>query len=137
MNSHLAPVYTQQMITGADASLTTLQAMGNSMQTAMLPALATTLHMSAPQMQQFLSANFPALAAGIANMPSALTRFGTLVATFETRLADYNVLKPAAFVPIVWLMIIAGVLIGGFAVWGRGEERSQLLALPHRPAQAA
>jgi hypothetical protein len=136
MNAHLSPVYTQQMISGANGALGTLQAMGAEMQTKMLPALAQSLHMTQPQLQAFLEANFPAVATGLASMSGALSRFGALVGTFSTRLADYQALKPVSFVPIIWIMI-AGLAIVVLAAATLTGPRGQVVEIPRRGLKAA
>lgn len=136
MNANLAPVYTQEMIAGASGTLATLQAMGAEMQTKMLPALAQSLHMTQPQLQAFLSTNYPAVSAGLASIPGALTRFGSLVGTFEKRLADYQTLKPVSFVPIIWIMIggLALVVLAAATLTG---PRGHVVQMPVRGAKAA
>ena len=51
-------------------------------------------------------------------MPAAMGRFQNLVTTFGAHLADYDTLKPVAFVPIVWTMIAGGIVV--FVVTGLG-----------------
>lgn len=119
MNSNLKPVYTQQMITHAESSLTTLSAMGTQMQTKMLPAVATQLNMTPAQLGAFFAKNFPNTSAALAGMPASLGRFQHLVGTFNGRLSDYNTMKPVSFAPIVWFMIGGGAalfLLGGAGV---------------------
>jgi hypothetical protein len=119
MNGNLKPVYTQQLITQANSSLTTLSAMGTEMQQRMLPDLATQLNMTPKQLNTFMTQNFPQTSAALAGLPQSLGRFQDLVATFDGRLSDYNTLKPVSFVPIVWFMIGGGgalFLLGGAGV---------------------
>ena len=111
MNSNLKPFYTQQLITNANAGLTTVGAMGTEMQTKMLPALATQLDMTPAQLQAYMTANFPATAKALGDMPGAMSRFQDLVATFDQHLADYKVLKPVSLAPIVWFMIGGGAVL--------------------------
>jgi hypothetical protein len=116
LNDNLKPVYTQSMITQADASLTTLSAMGTEMQQKMLPDLATQLKMTPEQLNAYFGENFPATTAALSGLPQSLGRFQHLVKTFDGRLSDYNTLKPVSFVPIVWFMIGGGAalfLLGG------------------------
>jgi hypothetical protein len=128
MNLHLQPVYTVQMLTGAKGALATVGAMGEQMQSKMLPALGQQLGMDQAQLQSFLQANLPAMAAGIQAMPQAMGRFQTLLTVFDRHLADYTTLKPVAFVPIVWTMIaggIAALLAGAWALVVSGRKREQ------------
>jgi hypothetical protein len=119
MNDNLKPVYSQQLITQASSSVTTLSAMGTEMQQKMLPDLATQLQMTPAQLNTFMGENFPATAAALSGLPQSLGRFQNLVATFDGRLADYNTMKPVSFVPIVWFMVGGGavlLLLGGAGV---------------------
>jgi len=119
LNANLKPVYTQQLITQADSSLTTLSAMGTEMQQKMLPDLATQLKMTPDQLNAYFAQNFPTTMAALGGMPQSMGRFQGLVTTFDQRLSDYNTLKPVSFEPIVWFMIGGGValfLLGGAGV---------------------
>lgn len=119
LNDNLEPVYTQQLITQASSSLTTLSAMGTQMQEQMLPDLAAQLEMTPEQLNAFLGENFPATSAALAGMPDSMARFQGMVSAFDDRLSDYNTLKPVSFVPIVWFMIGGGIalfLLGGVGV---------------------
>jgi len=119
LNANLKPVYTQQLITKADSSLTTLSAMGTEMQQKMLPDLATQLKMTPEELNAYFAQNFPTTMAALGGMPQSMARFQGLVTTFDQRLGDYNTLKPVSFEPIVWFMIGGGValfLLGGTGV---------------------
>lgn len=119
LNDNLKPVYTQQLITQANSSLTTLSAMGTEMQQKMLPDLAAQLKMTPAQLNVYFAQNFPTTTAALAGLPQSLGRFQHLVKTFDGRLSDYNTLKPVSFVPIVWFMIGGGTalfLLGGAGV---------------------
>lgn len=129
LNDNLRPVYTQQLITQADSSLTTLAAMGTEMQQKMMPGLAEQLKMSPTELNAFFVQNFPDTSAALVSLPASLGRFQHLVATFDGRLSDYNTLEPVSFVPIVWFMIGGGAalfLLGGAGVLitGKGAARS-------------
>jgi hypothetical protein len=118
MNSHLKPVYTAHMLTGAKGALTVVGAMGQEMQTKMLPALGQQLGMDQAQLQGFLGQNLPAMSAGIRIMPQALGRFDGLLKTFDGHLADYDTLKPVSLVLIVWTMIAGGIVALLAGAWG-------------------
>jgi hypothetical protein len=127
LNANLKPVYTQQMITHANGSLTTLGAMGTQFQSQMLPALAAQLKMTPAQAQQFLGHYFPATATALKNMPASMNRFHDLIARFQAHLNDYKTLKPVTFLPVVWLMIGGGIVlmltgIGGYLTMGRSRR---------------
>ncbi len=119
LNENLTPIYTQELIDGATASLAVVGAMGEEMQTKMLPDLAAQLGMSPDELNQFLGANFPATAAAMQSMPESLPRFQAFVGIFAQNLDNYETIQPVAFTPIIWIMVIGGVLIllaGGYCI---------------------
>jgi hypothetical protein len=113
LNANLKPVYTQELVTNATGALATIGAMGNEMQTAMLPALATQLKMTPEQLQTFLGTNFPATAQALQTMPASMERFNGLVKVFDENLANYNTLKPVGLATLIWILMIAGGLVAG------------------------
>jgi hypothetical protein len=119
LNENLTPIYTQELIDGATASLAVIGAMGQQMQAEMLPDLASQLGMSQDELNAFLGENFPATAAAMQTMPESLERFEAFVAVFATNLDNYMTIQPVAFVPIIWALIIGGalmVLMGGYCL---------------------
>jgi hypothetical protein len=141
MNENLKPVYTQELLTGAEQSLAVVGAMGTQMTDEMLPALGAQLGMDEATLQAFLGDNMPALAGVIEGMPEAMGRFTALVETFGTHLEDYLVLTEVAFVPIVWTLIVGGAIALAGALWAlfaAGRRPAALEAEPVRePAMAA
>ena len=118
LNENLEPVYTAELVAGAEGALGVVGAMGEEMQVAMLPALAEQLQMQPDQMIGFIGENFPAMAGVMANMDATLGRFQGMVTSFDANLDNYDVLKPVKFVPIIWTLIIAGIGIVLFGAWG-------------------
>ena len=118
LNENLEPVYTAELVAGAEGALGVVGAMGEEMQTAMLPALAEQLQMQPDQMIGFIGENFPAMAGVMANMDATMGRFQGMVTSFDANLDNYDVLKPVKFVPIIWTLIIAGIGMVLFGAWG-------------------
>lgn len=119
LNENLTPIYTQELIDGASASLATIGAMGQQMQAEMLPDLAAQLGMTQEELGAFMAANFPATAAAMEGMPAAMERFTAFVGVFADNLDNYITIQPVAFVPIVWALIIGGaimILAGGYCI---------------------
>lgn len=119
LNANLEPIYTQELIDGANASLATIAAMGEQMQTEMLPALATRLGMTGDELNAFMGANFPATAAAMQSMPESLPRFEAFVGIFDTNLENYETIKPVSFSPIIWMIVVGGAVIllaGGYCL---------------------
>jgi hypothetical protein len=111
LNANLKPVYTQALVTNAGGALTVVGAMGNEMQTKMLPTLATQLKMTPQQLQTFLGTNFPATAQALQTMPTSMGRFNGLVKVFDKNLANYNTLKPVGLARLIWIVMLVGGLV--------------------------
>ena len=119
LNENLTPIYTQELIDGASGSLAVIGAMGQEMQTQMLPDLAAQLGMTEEELGAFMGANFPATAAAMQTMPDALERFEAFVGVFAVNLDNYMTIQPVAFVPIIWSLVVGGVLMvlmGGYCL---------------------
>ncbi|MBT8197933.1 MAG: hypothetical protein KJO84_05465, partial [Acidimicrobiia bacterium] len=123
LNENLEPVYTQELVDGAKGALEVVGAMGTEMQTAMLPTLATQLQFTPDQLNAFLGENFPATAGVLSNLDEVSGRFNGLVTTFDENLDNYEVLKPVAFTPIIWTIIIGGLALIAFGAWGFIDSR--------------
>lgn len=119
LNENLTPVYTQELIDGATVSIATISAMGQQMQTEMLPDLAAQLGMSQDELNAFMGANFPATAAAMQSMPESLPRFEGFVGIFAVNLDNFETIQPVSFTPIIWMMVVGGitiVLMGGYCL---------------------
>ncbi len=125
LNENLKPVYTAELIQGAQQAIVVIGGMGSEMQTSMLPALAQQMQMTPEDLQAFIGQNFPATGAALQMLPTALPRFEVLSEIFLVNLDNYEVLKPVKFVPIIWTIIIGGVflvLAGGMLFAFREED---------------
>lgn len=111
LNENLAPIYTQELIDGANQSLAIIGAMGEEMQTKMLPDLAAELGMSQDQLNAFMGENFPATAAAMQSMPESLPRFQAFIGVFDANLDNFETIQPVAFSPVIWVFLFGGVLI--------------------------
>ena len=111
LNENLQPIYTQELIDGATASLQIVGAMGQQMQAEMLPDLANQMGMTPDELNAFMAENFPATAAAMQNMPDSLERFEGFVGVFAANLDNYETLKPVSFSPIIWTMVIGAIVI--------------------------
>jgi hypothetical protein len=119
LNDNLKPIYTQELIDGAQGSLAVVAAMGEEMQGTMLPDLAAQLGMNPDELNAFLGENFPATAQALQTMPDSLERFEGFVGIFAVNLDNYETIKPVSFTPIIWMMVIGGILIllaGGYCI---------------------
>lgn len=119
LNANLEPVYTAELIDESNGALATVGAMGNQMQTEMLPALAEQMQMTPDQLNAFLGENFPATAAGLQALPTSMERFEGFVGIFANNLDNYETINPVSFEPIIWMVIIGGIVItlaGGYCL---------------------
>lgn len=123
LNANLKPVYTQALVTNAKGALSTIGAMGDEMQTKMLPALATQLNMTPEQLQTFLATNFPVTAQALQTMPTSMARFNGLVNVFDKNLPNYNTLKPVGLARLIWTLIFAGALVAGLGAMATIKRR--------------
>ena len=124
LNENLKPVYTQQLVDQAGSALTTMGAMGEEMQSTMIPALAEQLGMTPEELQAFLGENFPAVAGALQNLPDTMARFQGLVTVFDENLDNYQTITEVSFVPIIWTLIGAGgvVLLAGLLALAGGRR---------------
>lgn len=127
LNANLKPIYTQTLVTNATEALATIGAMGNEMQTAMLPTLATQLKMDSEELQTFLTINFPVTAQALQTMPASMERFNGLVKVFDKNLTNYNTLKPVGLSNLIVILMIAGGLITALGMLVVLKRRRRLL----------
>ena len=111
LNANLKPIYTQTLVSNATGAVTAIEAMGNQMQSALLPALATQLEMDSEELATFIAINFPATAKALQTMPASMERFNSLVQIFDTNLSNYNTLKPVGLVNLIVILMVAGGLV--------------------------
>ena len=116
LNDALRPVYTEELVAGSAQSLGVVSAMGQEMQTGLLPALAQQLQMGEDEMQSFLS-QFPATATALSGLGESLDRFQGMVTAFDSQLDNYDTIKDTALYPIALVVLVAGLLIIVCGVW--------------------
>ena len=128
LNDNLTPIYTAELVTQAEGALATVGAMGSQMQEEMLPALGQQLGLSSEELGGFLGENFPATAQALGALPDAMGRFQGLVETFGMNLDNYDTIQPVAFSPIIWTLLIGGlVTLAAFGLaWWSDRRMPQL-----------
>ncbi|HUW16493.1 MAG TPA: hypothetical protein VMW94_05405 [Actinomycetes bacterium] len=125
LNANLKPVYTQQLVDQAAGAVAVVGAMGEQMQTTMLPALAEQLGMAPDELNAMIGEQFPAVASALQTLPDSMARFQGLVTVFDQNLANYETITGVSFVPIIWTMIGAGVVVflaGLLGLFGRPRQ---------------
>jgi hypothetical protein len=111
LNDALKPVYTEETVAGAAGAVEAIGAMGGEMQSAMLPGLGEMLGMDSAAVGAFLSDGFPMLAQALQSLPDALGRFEGVVSTFDANLDNYDTLRPVAFGPIIWTLVLGSLAV--------------------------
>ncbi|MDH3729823.1 MAG: hypothetical protein OES13_01670 [Acidimicrobiia bacterium] len=117
LNANLDPIYTPELVQGAEGALGVVGAMGAEMQTAMLPALGQQLGMTGDELNAFMGANFPATAGALQELPATMERFEGLTTVFADNLDNYDTIKPVSFAPIIWMVIIGGGVLFVLGAW--------------------
>lgn len=121
MNDAFRPVYTAELVQQSSGALQVVGAMGEEMQTAMIPGLAEALGMSVPEIQGFIAAEFPATNAALGSLPEAMGRFQTTVGAFDAQLENYDTIKDTALTPISWTVLLGGAAMALFGAFGLFE----------------
>jgi hypothetical protein len=124
MNDALRPVYTEELVAESAQALGVVGAMGQEMQTEMLPALSQQLGMDEAQMQAFMS-QFPATAAALDGLGDSLGNFQTMVTAFDSQLDNYDTIKDTELYPIALVVLIGGLLIIVCGVWAFMADRKE------------
>ncbi len=125
MNEAFKPVYTAELIAQSQGALQVIGAMGEEMQTTMIPALAEQQGMSPEEMQGFIGEQFPATAAALQAMPDAMGRFEAMVGAFDAQLENYDTIKTTALSPVAWTVVIGGAAMAALGLWSLfGRKRN-------------
>ncbi len=119
----------------------------------MLAALSKQLHMTPAQLQQFLGANYPAMAGLLGalpkltpvfkNVPPGLAHYKPLVNTMNANVHNYAQIDSLPnFNLFTWFFVVPGVLLVLLAGWGlfAGREQPAVARVqepPKEPAQVA
>ncbi len=110
------PALTQSSINTARTDIAGLSAVQQEFSTKLAPALSQQLKMTPEQFNGFVSKNFPAVAAGMGALPTAVPTFNALINTLDKQrplFASADAIPtsslPATTVP--WGMLGAGILV--------------------------
>ncbi len=106
-----------------------MAAMGQQLNTQMLPALAAQLHMTPTQLSAFLASNYPAVGKGLAEFGTILPFFGNLNATMQAQQSNFQLADqiPTGFMPptsMTWLFVVPGGVLVLFGLFGLALPRS-------------
>jgi len=126
MNEAFKPVYNEQLITQSAGALQVVGAMGDELQTAVIPAVAAQMGMTGDETMAFIGESFPATGAALQSLPDAMGRFQAMVGTFDAELGNYQDIKDTALEPISKIVLVAGALIFLFGAWGVIAARQEV-----------
>lgn len=90
LQNFFRPVFTTQGAAQARSYLNTVKAMDTQLTAQALPALAAQLHVTPAALNASLGQQFPAVAAGLTQLPAILGRFDALVSAIERNVADFQ-----------------------------------------------
>ncbi|HEY5182336.1 MAG TPA: hypothetical protein VIJ07_21605 [Dermatophilaceae bacterium] len=110
------PALTQSSIDTAHKDIAGLSAVQQEFSTKLAPALSQQLKMSPEQFNGFVSAKFPAVAAGMGALPTAVPTFNGLINTLDKQRplfasADAIPTKSLPATTVPWGMLGAGILV--------------------------
>ncbi len=123
------PQMTNVALAQGAADQHTMAAMGSQLNTVMLPALATQLHMTPAQLSAYLATNFPSVGTGMAQFSTILAHFGSLQSTMAAQQSNFHQADqiPTAFLPpasMTLLFLIPGGLLVVLGVIGLTAPRA-------------
>jgi hypothetical protein len=114
------PAFRAEDLADTRADMSTLSALGEQLSTDALPSLAERLGTTPEQLVVSLGEDYPAVGEGLAQLPTILRRFDTLVGRMETQADNFHEADaiptndlPATVVPYIGLL--SGVLIAALA----------------------
>ena len=145
MTTAFAPVFATQSVQQMRADTNTVEAMATEFSQKTLPAIATALHMTPAQMGTLVTQQFPAVAAGQAQLPQIVERMATATGLVESNVNNYNQSasipwSSGSMVTMFWLMMVPGLLVvvagAGALVFGGGRRRVASLPIPRAHAGA-
>jgi hypothetical protein len=136
MTSAFKPIFATQSVQQARADVTTVQAMSTEFTQKALPGLATALHLTPAQLTGMMTQDFPAVAAGVTQMPAIVQRMETATGLIEANVDNFNQSasipwSPGSMVTMFWFMMVPALLAVGFGLTAFGfTRRHGALMLP-------
>ena len=137
MTTAFKPIFATQSVQQAAAYTSDVQAMSVEFTQKALPGLATALHMTPAQMSAMMTQAFPAVATGVAQLPTIVQRMRTATGLIGSNVENYNQSasipwSPGSMVAMFWLMMLPALLVlavgaGALALTGRSGAASQPL----------
>lgn len=130
------PVMTQQTISTARSDIADLATTGTEFQTTIAPALATQMSMTPAQLNDMMTSQFPAVAAGLKAIPTVAPNFDGLINTLDQQRpyfasADAIPTKNLPATTLPWALLGIGVVAVAIGVymWFAPRAASVIAAL--------
>ncbi len=143
MTSAFKPIFATQNVQQARADTNTVQAMSTEFTQKALPGLATALHLAPAQLAGMMTKDFPAVAAGVTQLPAIVQRMQTATGLIEGNVDNFNQSasipwSPGSMVAMFWFMMIPALLAAGLGLTAIGfTRRHGALMLPTRRPHGA
>jgi hypothetical protein len=108
-----------------------------------LPDLATALHVTPVQLTAMMAKDFPAVAAGVAQLPQILQRMDTATGLIQANVNNFDQSAsipwaPGSMVAMFWLMMVPGLLAFAFGAGALAiTQPRRAVVLRQRPAHGA
>ena len=117
------PAFTPQALTQTRRDMDTVKAMAADLDSKAIPALATQLGVTPDQFRGNLASGFPAVGAGMRQLPTILPYFDGVVGGLETQasnfhLADAIPAKPFPATFVTYLFLLPGLALAALALLG-------------------
>jgi hypothetical protein len=143
MTAAFKPIFTTQSVQNARAYTNTVEAMSTQFAQQTLPAVAAALHVTPLQLNTLVAKDFPAVAAGVTQLPQIIVRMDTATRLIQANVDNFNQSAaipwtPGSMVAMFWFMMIPGLLafaLGAGALAFTQPRRS--VVLRQRPAHGA
>jgi hypothetical protein len=128
LTNALRPAYTDAALDQAEADLATSTTFADDFQTKALPAFAARLGMTPAQFNELVARQYPAVSAGMAELPTILSYFNGLQQTMASQQANFEAVDatPNRSVPMTsihWQFVILGVGAIGIGILGLSSRR--------------
>lgn len=126
--SAFRPAMSDQALAQGAGDLQTMAAMSGDIQNGLMPAVATQLHLTGPQLTQYLATHYPAVAKLVASSPAIQQYFSSLHTTMAAQQANFQQADqiPTGFLPptaMTWLFIGPGAILLVIGIVGVSRPR--------------
>ncbi len=143
MTAAFKPIFTTQSVQYARAYTDTVRAMSTEFTQQALPGIATALHVTPAQLTGMMAKDFPAVAAGVVQLPQIVQRMATSTQLIQANVNNFNQSasipwSPGSMVAMFWLMMVPGLLAFGLGAGALAfTQGRRTLVTPQRRTHGA